>query len=169
MKKVISIFIFIIIVMIISCNQSERPLTSKEKEQIKTEVIASIEKHVHDIIRQDYNEVMKFYVKEDYFVFGNGTYWGDYSTVDDIWKTWLPKWKAITKWDLKNHKVHVFSKNAAIDFVEWDHERIEEDGDTTKAYGFWVWGMQRFPEGWKSVNAAIDHRYTAGPNAEKVD
>jgi hypothetical protein len=153
------------IVVMVSCNQTEKPLSEDEKEQIKVEVIASIEKHVEDIISQDYNEVMKFYVKENYILFGDGNYWGDYTTVDNIWGTWLPKWKEITLWNLKNHKVHVFSRDAAIDYVEWEHERIEENGDTTKAYGSWAWGMQRYQEGWKSVSAAIDHRYTAGPNA----
>lgn len=149
-----------------SCNQTEKPITSEENEQIKTEVIASVEKHLDDIISQDYQKVMKFYEKENYVIFGDGAYWGDYTTIDDIWRTWLPRWKAITKWDLKNHKVHVFSRDGAVDFVEWEHERIEEDGDTTKAYGFLVWGMQRYPDGWRSINVAVDHRYTAGPNME---
>jgi len=156
-------------VLIASCNDSEKTLTQEEKEQIKTEVINSIENHVKDIVNQDYDEVMKFYVKDDYILFGDGAYWGDYKTVDDIWGTWLPRWKKITKWELKNHKVHVFSRDAAIDYVEWTHERTEENGDTTKAYGFWVWGLQSYPEGWKSVNAAIDHIYTAGPNAKNTD
>jgi hypothetical protein len=154
-------------VLIGSCNHTEKPLTHEEKEQIKSEVISSIEIHVKDIIKQDYPEVMKFYFKDDYILFGDGNYWGDYKTVDDIWGKWLPRWKQISKWELKNHKVHVFSRDAAIDYVEWIHERVEEDGDTTKAYGFWVWGMQRFPDGWKSVNAAIDHTYTAGPNVKQ--
>lgn len=81
---------------------------------------------------------MNYYVNEDYIVFGDGKYWGDYNTVDDIWGSALPAWKAIMKWELKNHKVHVFSREAAIDYVEWEHERIEEKGDTTKAFGFWV-------------------------------
>ena len=159
--------IVVIMITIVSCNSTEKSLTLKEKEQIKTEVISSIEKHVSDIISRDYNKVMQFYVKDDYVLFGDGNFWGDYATIDDIWKTWLPKWQIITKWSMKNHKVHVYSKNAAVDFVEWEHERIEENGDTTRAHGFWVWGMERFPEGWKSVNAAVDHRYTAGPNSEK--
>lgn len=154
-------------VVIFSCQQHADTFSESEKKQVETEVIASIEKHVHDIISRDYNKVMTFYVKEGYTLFGDGTYWGDYKTVDDIWGTWLPKWRAITSWELKNHKVNVFSKDAAVDYVEWEHERIEENGDTTKAYGFWVWGMQRYPDGWKSISAAIDHRYTAGPNVKK--
>ena len=149
--------------LIISCNKTEEHLTPEEKEQIKTEVISSIEKHVEDIISQDYNKVMQFYNKDDYVIYGDGTYWGDYSAIDDIWKTWLPKWQAITKWTAENHKIHVYSRDAAVDIMEWDHERIEEDGDTTRAYGSFVWGMQRFPDGWKSVYMVVDHRYTAGP------
>lgn len=156
-------------IIIVSCNHTDKQLTGQEIKQIETEVIRSIENHVQDIINQDYDEVMKFYMKDDYILFGDGNYWGDYETVDDIWGTWLPRWEKITKWELKNHKVHVFSKDAAIDYVEWIHERIEEDGDTTKAYGSWAWGMQKFPEGWKSIGAMIDHRYTAGPNAKNVD
>ena len=154
--SLISIFLF-------SCNpgkQTEGPLSIGEIEQIKTEVIASIENHIEVLKKLDYEEAMKFYNDENYIVFGDGKYWGDYSTIDNIWKTYLPKWRAITKWDLKNQKVHVFSRNSAIAYVEWDHARIEENGDGTKAYGFWVFGMQKFPDGWKSVNFAIDHRYT---------
>jgi ketosteroid isomerase-like protein len=170
MKRSISMITSCIFsVLIVSCNHTDTPLTEEEKELIKIEVINSIENHVQDIINQDYDDVMKFYVEDDYILFGDGTYWSDYETVDDIWGTWLPRWKKITKWELKNHKVHVFSTNAAIDYVEWIHERIEEDGDTTKAYGSWAWAMQKFPEGWRSTGAMIDHRYTAGPNAENVD
>lgn len=153
----------------ISCNSAENPLTQEDKERIETEVISSIETHVQDIINQDYPDVMKFYVKDDYILFGDGKYWGDYETVDDIWGTWLPRWKKITKWELKNHNVLVLSEDAAIDYVEWIHERIEENGDTTKAYGSWAWAMQKFPEGWKSIGAMIDHRYTAGPMAESTE
>lgn len=165
--KIPSSTIISCIVVLVSCNSVEEPLTREEKEKIKAEVISDIEQHVSDIISQDYNKVMQFYVKEDYILFGDGTYWGDYTRIDNIWKTWLPKWKAITKWTMKNHKVHVYSRNAAVDYVEWEHERIEENGDTTRAYGFWVWGMQRYPKGWKSVNAAVDHRYIAGPNSKR--
>lgn len=164
MKSKILVFATCILsVLLISCKsnkQTTEALSNDEIKQIKTEVIQSIANHIEVLKRLDYQEAMKFYTKENYIVFGDGKYWGDYSTVDDIWKTWLPRWKAITKWDLKNQKVHVFSKNSAIAYVEWDHARIEEDGSNTKAYGFWVFGMQRFQEGWKAVNSAIDHRYT---------
>ncbi len=36
---------------------------------------------------------MKFYVKENYILYGDGKYWGDYNAVYYIWGTWLPKWK----------------------------------------------------------------------------
>ncbi len=162
-------FICFFLLSLVSCNYTEKPLDQEEKQQIKTEVISSIENHIVDLVNQDYNKVMKFYVKDDYILFGDGKYWGNYKTVDDIWGTWLPRWEKITKWELKNHKVHVFSRDAAIDYVEWVHERIEEDGDTTKAYGSWAWSMQKFPEGWKSVGTMIDHRYTSGPNTRNND
>ncbi|MGB5274938.1 MAG: nuclear transport factor 2 family protein [Flavobacteriaceae bacterium] len=164
MKSKILVFATCILsVLLISCKsnkQTTEALSNDEIKQIKTEIIESIANHIEVLKRLDYEEAMKFYTKENYMVFGDGKYWGDYSTVDDIWKTWLPRWKAITKWDLKNQKVHVFSRKSAIAYVEWDHARIEEDGSDTKAYGFWVFGMQRFQEGWKAVNSAIDHRYT---------
>ena len=47
--------------------------------------------------------------------------------------------------------------------MSWDHARIEEDGDTTKPCGSFVWGMKRFPDGWKSVYVVVDHRYTDRP------
>jgi hypothetical protein len=163
-KSELSMFAFLI--LFASCNSAEKPLNSKEKEQVKSEVIASLEKHVGDIVNMDYDKVMPFYVKEDYVLFGDGKYWGDYSTIDDIWKKCFSSWKVIIKWKMKNHKVHVYSKNSAVDYVEWEHARIGENGDTAKAYGFWVWGMQRFPEGWRSVNAAVDHRYTLLPTTK---
>lgn len=82
--RVKSIILITWTVLIISCNKTEEPLTPEEKEHIKTEVVSSIEKHVEDIIDQDYNEVMQFYNKEDYVMYGDGTYWGDYSAIDDI-------------------------------------------------------------------------------------
>ena len=88
----------LLIILIISCNSNEKRLTPKEVEKVKAEVIASIEKHIKDIISQDYDKVMPFYNKDKYVIYGDGKYWGDYSAVDTIWKKWLPRWQAITKW-----------------------------------------------------------------------
>ncbi len=86
MKRAISMIISCIFsVLVVSCNHTDTPLTKEEKEPIKFEVINSIENHVEDIINQDYDEVMRFYVKDDFILFGDGTYWGDYETVDEIW------------------------------------------------------------------------------------
>ena len=153
----------LLIILIISCNSTEKHLTPKEDEKVKAEVISSIEKHVKDIISQDYNKVMQFYNKDNYVIYGDGKYWGDYSAIDGIWKKWLPRWQAITKWIPKDHKVYVYSKDEAVVIMGWDHERIEEDGEVVKAYGSFVWGMQRFTDGWKSIYMVVDHRYTAGP------
>lgn len=153
------VIVIVFMILLVSCNSVEQPLTEEEKEKIKDEVIADIEKHVKDIVAQDYEKVMPFYVKEDYILYGDGKYWGDYETIDNIWKKALSEWKVIKKWDMKNHKVYVYSRDAAVDYVEWEHERINADGDTTRGYGSWVWGMKRFPEGWRSVSAAVDHRY----------
>ncbi len=152
----------VICILLFSCNPvklAEKPIPNEEMEQIKIEVIASITNHIEVLKTLDYKKAMKFYHDENYIVFGDGKYWGDYSTIDDIWKSYLPKWRAIKKWDLKTQKVHVFSRSSAIAYVEWDHARIEENGNETRAYGFWVFGMQKFQDGWKSVNFAIDHRY----------
>jgi ketosteroid isomerase-like protein len=144
--------------MMFSCNQKSEQLSSDEIEQIKSDIIIRSEKHASDLENHDYKSVMTFYSK-DLIVFGDGYYWGDYLTLDGIWKDILGEagWKKVLKWDLQNHKIHVFSKDAASYLVEFDHEHLDKNSDTIRSSGCFTYGMEKINGEWKAVTAHVSH------------
>jgi ketosteroid isomerase-like protein len=156
MKWIESIVIFVLL----GCCQNEQKLTADEISQIKSEIINRSEKHAGDLENLDYKSVMTFYANvDDFIVFGDGYYWGDYQTIDGVWNDILGNggWKKMLKWDLKNHKIHVFSKDAASYLVEFDHEHIEATGDTARSSGCFTYGMQKIEGEWKAVTVHVSH------------
>jgi hypothetical protein len=159
---------FLLAFLLLSSCQQESQLSSEEVAQIKADIIKRSEKHAQDLVNLDYKAVMTFYGNvDDCILFGDGNYWGDYITVDQIWKSFTGGVKHMFKWDLKNHKIHVFSKNAASYLVEFDNERIERNGDTTKVTGCFSYGMQKIDGDWKAVTIHVTHNYKAGYGAER--
>jgi ketosteroid isomerase-like protein len=155
MKWILFLFLFILY----SCRQKEEKLSVAEMTQIKSDIIKRSEKHASDLENLDYKAVMTFYANtEDFIVFGDGYYWGDYLTMDLLWKDILEReWKKVVKWDLKNHKVHVFSRDAASYLVEFDHIHIAANGDTGRSTGCFTYGMQKNNGDWKAVTAHVSH------------
>ncbi len=151
--------LFLLVLSSFSCSQKEEKLSAAEIAKIKNEIINRSEKHASDLENMDYKSVMTFYANtEDFIVFGDGYYWGDYLTMDGIWKDILVGgWKKMLKWDLKNHKVHVFSKDAASYLVEFDHEHLDDNGDTIRSSGCFTYGMQKIDGEWKAVTAHVSH------------
>ena len=149
---------FLTITLILGCNQQSDQLSPSEIDQIENRIIETSEKHASDLENLNYESVMTFYAK-DLIVFGDGYYWGDYLTMDGIWKDILGEggWKKMLKWDLQNHKIHVFSKDAASYLVEFDHEHLNENGDTIRSSGCFTYGMQKISGEWKAVTAHASH------------
>src|SRR6266540_4650946 len=161
---------FLFALFLFGCHQQEEKLSADEIAQIKGDIIKRSEKHAKDLVNLDYKAVMTFYGNaDDFTIFGDNDYWGDYITIDQIWKDFTGGVKKMMKWDLKNHKVHVFSKNAASYLVEFDNERIEGNGDTTKVTGCVSYGMQKINGDWKAVTMLITHNYKEGydPRTDK--
>ncbi|QHT67370.1 nuclear transport factor 2 family protein [Rhodocytophaga rosea] len=150
--------ILIVFLILVGCHQPSEQVSSKEIEQIKSDIIKRSEKHAADLENMDYQSVMAFYAK-DLIVFGDGYYWGDYLTMDGIWKNILGEggWKKMVKWDLQNHKIHVHSANAASYLVEFDHAHLVENGDTVRSSGCFTYGMQKVDGEWKAVTAHVSH------------
>jgi hypothetical protein len=151
---------FLFVLSLLSCSQKEEKLSAAEIAQIKSEIIKRSEKHASDLENLDYKSVMTFYANtDDFVVFGDGYYWGDYLTMNGVWKDILGEggWKKMLKWDLKNHKVYVFSKDAASYLVEFDHEHIQPNGDTARSSGCFTYGVQRIDGEWKAVTAHVSH------------
>ncbi len=140
------------------CNQQPHKLSAEEIAQIERDIIARSEKHASDLENLDHKSVMTFYA-EDFILFGDGYYWGDYLTIDGVWRGILGEggWKKMLKWDLQNHKVHVFSRDAASYLVEFDHEHLIDNGDTVRSSGNFSYGMQRIDGEWKAVTAHVSH------------
>lgn len=149
--------ILLSIFLVLGCDQQSDKLSTAEIAQIENEIIKRSEKHASDLENLDYKSVMTFYAKEHIF-FGDGYYWGDYLTIDGIWKDILGGgWKKMLKWDLQNHKVHVFSRDAASYLVEFDHEHLAKSGDTIRSSGCFTYGMQKIDGEWKAVTAHVSH------------
>ncbi len=150
--------ILIVFLVLVGCSQQSEQISTDEIEQIKNDIIMRSEKHAADLENMDFNSVMTFYSK-DLIGYGDGYYWGDYMTTYGIWQDILEKggWKKILKWDLQNHKIHVFSKEAASYMVEFDHEHLVENGDTIRSSGCFTYGMQKFDGEWKAVTAHVSH------------
>ena len=149
---------YLLVLVLFSCRQKEEKLSLTEIAQIKSDIVKRSEKHASDLENLDYKSVMTFYA-EDLIVFGDGYYWGDYLTMDGIWKGILGEggWKKMLKWDLQNHKVHVFSRDAASYLVEFDHSHLVENGDTVRSSGCFTYGMQKIGGEWKAVTAHVSH------------
>ena len=149
---------YIAFITIFACSPSNNQLSVEEIEQIKNEIIQRSEKHASDLENMDHKSVMTFYSKNHIF-FGDGYYWGDYLTVDGVWNQYLGDggWKKILYWDLQNHKIHVFSKNAASYLVEFDQKHVEQNGDTIGSSGCFTYGMQKINGGWKAVTGHVTH------------
>ena len=143
--------------LVLGCSQQSKQLPVDEVEQITNDIIKRSERHASDLEILDYKSVMTFY-SDDLIVFGDGYYWGDYSTMNGIWRDILEKkWKKMLKWDLQNHKVHVFSRDAASYLVEFDHIHIAVNGDTARSSGCFAYGMQKIDGEWKAVTAHVTH------------
>jgi ketosteroid isomerase-like protein len=149
---------FLTISFVFNCSKPSDHLTSDETDKIKKQIIERSEKHASDLENMDYESVMTFYA-EDLIVFGDGHYWGDYLTMDGIWKDLLKEggWKKMLKWDLQNHQVHLYSRDAASYLVEFDHEHLIENGDTVLSSGSFTYGMQKIDGEWKAVTAHVSH------------
>ncbi|QJW90179.1 SnoaL-like domain-containing protein [Spirosoma taeanense] len=140
--------------------QPEKPLSAQEIAQIKNDIIRRAEKNAQDLRNRDYKAVMTFYADiDDFIIFGDGYYWGDYKTIDGIWKDFTGGVKKMLKWDFYNPKIHVFSRDVASCLVEFYNERIEANGDTTKGHGCFSFGMQKIDSNWKVVTMHVTHNY----------
>ncbi|MBK9015245.1 MAG: nuclear transport factor 2 family protein [Saprospiraceae bacterium] len=150
---------FLSVIALFSCHQSEEKLSEAEIAQIKSDIIKRSEKHANDLENLDYKAVMTFYAPVDFIVFGDGYYWGDYLTIDGVWKEILGEggWKKMLKWDLQNHQVHVISKTAASYLVEFDHAHLDGNSDTIRSSGCFTYGMQKIGGEWKAVTAHVSH------------
>ena len=149
--------------------QKEGRLSAAEIAQIKNDIIKRSEKHAKDLMNLDYKEVMTFYGDvDDFIIFGDGYYWGDYKTVDGVWKDFTGWVKKMLKWDFYNPKIHVFSKDVASCLVEFYHERIEANGDTTKGHGCFSFGMQKIEGDWKVVTMHVTHNYNVYDGAGEI-
>jgi hypothetical protein len=151
---------FLFMLFLLGCNQQEKQVSAEEIAQIKNDITIRSEKHAQDLINLDHKEVMTFYGDVgDFIAFGDGYYWGDYKTINDMWKDFTGGVKKMLKWDLYNPKIHVFSKDFASCLVEFYNERIESNGDTTKGHGCFSYGMQKIGGDWKAVTMHVTHNY----------
>jgi len=78
---------FLFLLFFPGCHQQVEQLSADEIVQIKSDIIRRSEKNAKDLINLDHKAVMTFYGDvDDFVVFGDGYYWGDHKTINDIWK-----------------------------------------------------------------------------------
>ena len=134
-------------------------LSEKEIEEIKREIIKRAEKQENDLNKLDYEEIMTFYADvDDFIIFGDGYYWGDYITIDLIWKSFTTNVKE-NIWEFSNPKILVFTKDIASLLVEFDHKRINQNGENVGGHGCFSLAMQRIDGDWKVVTMHVTHNY----------
>ncbi len=151
-----------IVFLLFGCNQQNKELSADEIDQIKNAIIERTNKHAQDLKNLNYKEIMTFYANiDDQIIFGDGYYWGDYKTIDGIWHDFTVGVKKVEKFDFYNHKVHVFSADVASCLLEFNHERIDANGDTTKGHGSFAYSMQKTDGDWKAVTANVTHNFNA--------
>ncbi|MCM8568555.1 LptF/LptG family permease [Gramella jeungdoensis] len=143
---------------LIMFSQNEN-LTEKEVEQIKKEIIQRAEKQATDLQNLDYEQIMTFYADvDDFIVYGDGYYWGDYITIDRLWKSFTKNVKENT-WTFSNPKIHVFNKDVASLLVEFDHHRTHPNGAKRGGHGCFSFGLQKIESDWKVVTMHVTHNY----------
>jgi hypothetical protein len=149
-----------VVLILFGCHQSDNQLSADAIVQIKSDIIKRSERHAQDLQNLDYKGIMTFYGNvEDHIVFGDGYYWGDYKTIDGVWRDFAGGVKKVLKWEFYNPKIHVFSADAASCLVEFYHERIDGNGDTTKGHGCFSFGMRKIDGDWKAVTTHVTHNY----------
>ncbi|WP_373518948.1 nuclear transport factor 2 family protein [Pricia sp.] len=159
---------FLPALIFLGCNQNMEELSSDKIVRVKKDIIRVSEKHAQDLVNKDFEEVMKFYGDDkNFIIFGDGYYWGGHEIVEGIWKEFLGDKKKMLKWDLKNHKIYVFSNDAVSYLVEFNNERVEETGDTTIVTGCFTYGMRKIEDQWKAVTVHISHNYKPGYGFER--
>lgn len=155
--KLLSILL-IIICQLKSYGQSG-DLSEKEIADIKNEIIKKANKAATDLQNLDYEEIMTFYADvDDFIAFGDGYYWGDYVTIELLWKSFTAGVKENT-WKFFNPKIHVFKKDVANLLVEFDHKRTDKNGEAKGGHGCISYGMQKIEGDWKAVTMHVTHNY----------
>lgn len=156
-------FLFAFIVVSYAANtfgQSKKQLSEVQIAKVKEGIFKQSERLAVSLRKLDHKGIMDFYAKTgEVIVFGDGYYWGDYTTIDSIWKDFTLYVKKVMVWNFFNPKIHVFSTNAASCLVEFYTERIEYNGDTTKGHGCVSFGMEKLTEDWKAVTMHVTHNY----------
>ena len=162
-------FLMIYLICAVGCDETDTTLSTADKEKIKNEVIESYKKHIEDLKRLDYKAMMTYFINNgEEVLFIDGKYWdGGYKKIDEIWKNFCEKVDTIIYWNLINHHVYPFSKDAASYLVEFDNLRIEKTGDTIMGPGSFSLGMQKINGSWKIATADATHNYTKAPWLKK--
>ncbi len=149
------LFASYIYLALVACEQPSKEIT---EDEIKKDIQEMYQHHVNDLKNLDHENLMKHYADvKDHILFGDGEYWGDYKTVNDIWKSFIDDTQQILKWELSNEKIHILSGESASYLMEYYNERIVKEGDTSKVAGSAVYGLKKIGNEWKIVTTNVTH------------
>ncbi|WP_222707947.1 hypothetical protein [Flagellimonas hymeniacidonis] len=94
---------------------------------------------------------------DDHILFGDGQYWGNYQTVNDIWKNFIGDTQEILVWNLSNEHINLLSNNSASYITEYYNQRINNKGDTIKVRGSVGYGLIKVKSEWRIVTTNVSH------------
>lgn len=157
MKKT-NIVVWLLMLVLVSC-KSSTDLTELEIQLIKNELIQALDNHIDDVVALDYDKVMSFYAADHNF-FMDGKQLGKYQDIAEVYKWAMDNWQEIYRYQMHDHNIEVFSKEAAMMTALFNHGRIEPSGDTTESTGVCSYGMRKINDKWQIVIQQMDHIYS---------
>lgn len=145
----------LLVILFLSCkNRTE----SSSEAKSKSEITLMYQSHIKDLKNLNHTALMTHYADvEDHILFGDGEYWGDYETVNNIWKNFIGDTREILKWNLSNEHLHLLSENSASYLMEYYNERITKSGDTLKVRGSVGYGLKKINDNWCIVTTNVSH------------
>jgi len=149
------IYIILGLFLIVSC---QKQIEKTAKTDQKTAISKMYRIHVEDLKNLDHAKLMTHYADvDDHILFGDGEYWGNYQTVNDIWKNFIGDTKEILIWNLSNEHINLLSDNSASYLMEYYNERIDNKGDTLKVRGSAGYGLRKIENKWRIVTTNVSH------------
>ena len=148
-------FILVGILVLIGCKEQNAELLTVA---LQNEISEMYDRHIEDLKNLDHPKLMTHYLDaDDHVLFGDGEYWGNYQTVNDIWKRFIGDTREILIWSLSEEHITLLSNDSASYLMEYYNERINNEGDTLKVRGSVGYGLRKVESKWRIVTTNVSH------------
>ncbi|TXN37678.1 hypothetical protein FVB32_05160 [Flagellimonas hymeniacidonis] len=149
------IFLLLGTLLLIGCKEQS---AESSTVHLKKEISEMYHRHIKDLKNLNHTKLMTHYLDvDDHILFGDGQYWGNYQTVNDIWKNFIGDTQEILVWNLSNEHINLLSNNSASYITEYYNQRINNKGDTIKVRGSVGYGLIKVKSEWRIVTTNVSH------------